>query len=297
MSVAVIAPSRSLVRLADAALLLVALVWGTSYGVAKNALGYYPVLGFLAVRFLLTAALLGPVLWRLHAPARRQAWAAGLPLGAWMLAIFLCETYGVAHTDASLAAFLISLCVVWTPLVEWALLQRRPRRALLGFVALSVAGAVLLTGAWSHGRGWGLGEGLMLAAALLRAITVCQTARLTRGRQIPALALTAVQSTVIGLGSLAFALAGPQTLPPLPTAGAFWGACAYLVLGCTVFAFFVQNWALRHSEPSRVALLMGSEPVFGALFGVLCLGESMSPVQWLGGALVVGAALWMSWRA
>ena len=38
-----------LLRGADLALLLVAIVWGTSYGVAKGALAYYPVLGFLAV--------------------------------------------------------------------------------------------------------------------------------------------------------------------------------------------------------------------------------------------------------
>ena len=42
------APSP-LLRGADLALLLVAIVWGTSYGVAKGALVFYPVLGFLAV--------------------------------------------------------------------------------------------------------------------------------------------------------------------------------------------------------------------------------------------------------
>ena len=57
------APSP-LLRGADLALLLVAIVWGTSYGVAKGALAFYPVLGFLAVRFLLTTALLAPVALR-----------------------------------------------------------------------------------------------------------------------------------------------------------------------------------------------------------------------------------------
>jgi len=49
-----------------------------------------------------------------------------------------------------------------------------------------------------------------------------------------------------------------------------------LALGCTVFAFFAQNWALKHSSPSRVELLTSSEPAFGALFTVLWLwlGES-----------------------
>ena len=123
------APSP-LLRGADLALLLVAIVWGTSYGVAKGALAFYPVLGFLAVRFLLTTALLAPV--ALRGTTAAQRWGAlrkGLPLGALLLSIFVCETYGVAHTPASRAAFLISLCVVFTPVAEWALMGQRPSRA------------------------------------------------------------------------------------------------------------------------------------------------------------------------
>jgi drug/metabolite transporter (DMT)-like permease len=178
--------------------------------------------------------------------------------------------------------------------VEWWLLGQRPARALWGFAAVSLLGALLLSGGFQGALGWG--DGLMLVAAVLRAITVCQTTRLTRHRTAPALALTAVQSGVIGLGCVGLALALPGGLPPLPTEPAFWQSTVYLVLGCTVFAFFAQNWALKFSAPSRVALLTSSEPVFGALFAVLWLHESLSPLGWLGGALIVLAALWTTAR-
>ena len=274
-------PNAHLLRLSDLMLLLVAMVWGSSYAVAKGALAFYPVLGFLALRFLITFALLLPALLRADAEQRRDALRCGLPLGGLMLAIFLCETFGVVLTQASNAAFLISLCVVFTPFVEWALLGRRPARAMFGFAALSLLGAALLSGGL-FGQ-FGLGDGLMFGAAILRALTVCMTTKLTSHRRAPALALTAVQSGVIGLGSLGLALLSPAGLPALPTNTAFWSATVYLVLGCTVFAFFAQNWALKHSSPSRVSLLMGSEPAFGALFAVLWLGESLSPLAWGGG--------------
>ena len=285
---------KHLLHLSDLALLGVAVVWGTSYGVAKGALVFYPVLGFLAVRFILTFGLLLPTLLRANRPQQRDALKTGLPLGALMLGIFLCETFGVAQTQASNAAFLISLCVVFTPFVEWWWLGRRPAQALFVFAAISLLGAALLSGGLA-GQ-FGLGDGLMLAAAVLRAITVCQTSKLTRHSCAPALALTAVQAAVIGFGSLLLALGLPGEVPPLPQNSAFWWASLYLVLGCTVFAFFAQNWALKHTSPSRVALLTSSEPAFGALFAVLWLGEGLSAAGWFGGGLMVLAALWTTVR-
>lgn len=295
MNTLTLSPPKHLLRLSDLMLLAVAVVWGTSYGVAKGALAYYPVLGFLAVRFILTFALLLPVLLRLQRQQLRDALRTGWPLGGLMLCIFLAETFGVALTQASNAAFLISLCVVFTPFVEWWMLRIKPERSVFVFAGVSLLGAALLSGGLVGDMGWG--DALMLAAALLRAVTVCQTSKLTRGSTAPALALTAVQAGVIGFGSLLLALGTPGGLPPLPVAPAFWLASVYLVLGCTVFAFFAQNWALRHSAPSRVALLTSSEPAFGALFAVLWLGESLGVMGWVGGGLIVVAALWTSaWK-
>ncbi|MCY1280233.1 carboxylate/amino acid/amine transporter [compost metagenome] len=274
---------------ADLLLLLVALVWGTSYGVAKQALAFYPVLGFLAVRFCLTFLILLPQL----RGAGRRAWAPGLPLGAALLAIFLAETYGVQLTTASNAAFLISLCVVLTPFVEWALLRQRPAPRVWPAVGLSLLGAWLLSGGVA--LQFGLGDGLMLLAALLRALAVCLTRWLTVGREVPALALTAVQTGVVGFGCLALgALALPDGLPALPQAPAFWFGTLYLVAFATLFAFFVQNWALSRSSPTKVALLMGSEPLFGALFAVFWLDERLGVAAWCGGLLIVAATLWTS---
>lgn len=279
--------ARTPLWIADLALLLVALIWGTSYGVAKQAIAYYPVLGFLASRFLLTFLLLSPALRKLNSATLR----AGLPVGLILLAIFLCETYGVAHTSASNAAFLISLCIVLTPFAEWGLLRRRPDGNALLMTLLSLGGAWLLTGGVT--ATFNLGDGLMLLAALLRACGVCLIKKLTDGKKLSSLTLTAVQSGVVGLGSLLLALTVlPGGLPALPAAPRFWGNTVYLVLFATLFAFFAQNYALRRSSPTRVALLTGSEPVFGALFATLWLNEHLNPVAWAGGALIVAASLW-----
>ncbi|WP_273948017.1 DMT family transporter [Curvibacter cyanobacteriorum] len=281
-------------HLSDAMLLGVAAVWGSSYGVAKGALAYYPVLGFLALRFGLTGLLLLPSLWRLTAAQWRDTWRCGLPLGALLLGIFLAETHGVSLTQASNAAFLISLCVVLTPWAAWWRLGERPSASAWGWGGCSVAGAALLSGGWDGDWAWG--DALILLAAVLRAWMVCETRRLTQHRPVPALALTAWQAWVVAAGCAALAWLSPGPAVPLPTAPAFWGACAYLVLACTVFAFYAQNWALRHSGPTRVALLMGSEPLFGALWAVALWQEQLRPLQWGGCALIALAVLGSSVR-
>jgi drug/metabolite transporter (DMT)-like permease len=278
-------------------LLLVAVIWGGSYSAAKVATGEVPVLQFLVLRFGLTFLLLLPALRGLAGAAWPAALAGAALLGINLLAIFVCETFGVSLTTASNAAFLISLCVAFTPLCEWWLLGERPGRAVLAAAGLSLLGAGLL--AFQHGGRSGLawGDGLMVAAAFLRGVMVCLTRRHGQRHGLPALTVTAVQMGVMAAGSglLMLAVHGP-VWPPLPRSLPFWGAMAFLVLLCTLFAFFVQNHAASRTSPSRVALLMGSEPLWGALIAVLWMGERMAVQGWVGGLLIVVSAWWVARR-
>jgi drug/metabolite transporter (DMT)-like permease len=281
-----------LLLLSDLMLLVVAVVWGTSYGIVKSALVFYPVLGLLTLRFGITFVMLSPALRSLrHADARtlRGVFIAGLLL----LGIFLSETFGVLLTRAANAAFLISLCVVLTPLVEWMLLKRRPGRIEWAAVALSLFGAWLLAG--DGAVAFNPGDALILLAALLRALNVCVTKRVMRDSTLPPLSVTAVQSGVVAFGSAAVALVfAPQQWQHVPSLAGhvpFWGSVFYLVFACTLFAFFAQNYAIKRSSPTRVALLMGSEPAFGALFAWFWLGEKISLIAWVGGGLIVVASM------
>jgi drug/metabolite transporter (DMT)-like permease len=64
-------------RLADGALLLVALIWGATFVMVKGAVTTYPVFSFLALRFVFAALVMLPLVvlrrsrWRVQAPGRR----------------------------------------------------------------------------------------------------------------------------------------------------------------------------------------------------------------------------------
>lgn len=294
-STALPAPATRLPRV-EWLLLLVAAIWGGSYSAAKIATDQVPVLQFLVMRFGLTFVLLLPALRGLAVPAWPSALAGAALLGANLLAIFVCETFGVSLTTASNAAFLISLCVAFTPLCEWWLLKVRPGGSVLAAAAVSLLGAGLL--AFQHGgslRALAWGDALMVLAAFLRGVMVCLTRRQGQRHGLPALTLTAVQMGVMTLGCTV--LMGVFQTPawvPLTASATFWGAMAFLVLLCTVLAFFVQNHAASRTSPSRVALLMGSEPLWGALIAVLWLGEHLALQGWIGGLLIVASAWWVT---
>lgn len=276
-------------------LLLVAIVWGGSYSAAKIATSQLPVLQFLVLRFGLTFLMLLPALRGLAVASWPTALAGASLLGANLLAIFVCETFGVSLTTASNAAFLISLCVAFTPLCEWWLLGERPGRAVVAASGLSLLGAGLL--AFQHGgqvSSLAFGDGLMVLAAFLRGVMVCLTRRHGQRHGLPALTLTAVQMGVMTVGAvlLMFSMPGADW-KSLPTSGSFWSAMAFLVLACTLLAFFVQNYAATRASPSRVALLMGSEPLWGALIAVLWLGEQLTFMGWIGGLLIMFSAWWV----
>ncbi|WP_018151246.1 DMT family transporter [Leeia oryzae] len=276
---------------ADALLLLSAMIWGTSYGVAKSALAYYPVAGLIALRFGLTVLLLLPRWLRLGRHQQLLTLRAGVPTGLVLLLIFLSETAGVSLTSAGNAAFLISLCLLLTPPVEWLWLGKRPAGRFWIGASLSLLGTWLLTRAATGALN--RGDMLMLVAALLRACQGCLIRRQTEGKHMDMLGLTTVQAMVVAVGALGLAMTGTG-LPALPAAPAFWGAIVYLVMGCTILAFFAMNHALATSSPSHVAVLLGSEPLWGALFATIALGEHLGISGWLGGAIIAGTALWLA---
>lgn len=269
-------------------LLLVAIFWGTSYGLTKEALAYTSVLLFLAMRFLITFICMIPVVVRDFRRGLNRDWKFAIPTGFILSAIFFCEVYGVSQTSASNAAFLISLSVIFTAFSELVINRRRVSLGLWGLAISSVVGVLLLTGSERVEISLNRGDGFILVAALLRALMVTLTKRLTEGKQISTSTLTAIQSLVVAsVAAIAAAATLPTVALTLPDSIEFWLILAYLVLFCTLFAFYVQNYAVRKTSPTRVALLMGSEPLFGALFAMLWLQESLTTLQLLGGGLIL----------
>ncbi|MFG3349935.1 DMT family transporter [Streptomyces sp. NPDC048018] len=287
------APRRA--WLTDLPVLVVAVVWGASYLAAKGITTAHTVLAVLVLRFALVLPVLVAAGWRrLRALDAAQWRGAGL-LGLILAGIFLLETYGVVQTSATNAGLIISLTMIFTPLAEAAVTRVRPSRAFLAAAALSVTGVVLLT----QGGGFtapSSGDLLMLLAALARTVHVLAMSRIKAVRSADSLSLTTVQ---LGSAVAVFAVlaAAPGTgAPPWAVALDFgpreWAGLLFLSVFCTLFAFFVQMWAVRRSSASRVSLLLGTEPLWAAAAGIALAGDRPGVLGLAGAALVLAGTGW-----
>ncbi|MGW2631921.1 DMT family transporter [Streptomyces chattanoogensis] len=281
-------------RRTDVVLLLVAIVWGSSYLAAKTAASATPVLVVLFVRYALSAlacAAVVAVVARRRGTGRctRAEIRAGSLLGVTQAAVLVLETYGVAHTSAANAGLLISLTIVLTPLLDRA--GRGGGLPPRFFVATGVC--ALAVGLLMSGSGFRTPSGgdlLMLAAAVVRAGHVALVGRLTAGSALRPLHLTAVQTVV---GSVLFLVPAAGGLPDLVHAGpAVWTELLYLALFCSVFAFLAQTWAVQRTSASRAGLLLGTEPVWAVVAGIGLGGERLTVLTALGAALMVAGTSW-----
>ena len=268
---------------AHLAVALAAVIFGTTFFVVKDALKDVGTMPFLAVRFLVGAAVLSPWIareWRQAGSALLRAGAlCGLALGSG----YIFQTAGLRFTTTSVSAFITYLLVVLVPLLSALVLRQPPSPSAAAGVVLATAGLFLLTGG---AGGFGRGEALTLGCALAFAVHILLLSRLAP--RYNAFALNGVQLAVVGLLCLVPGLAGGGYGAFTVRAAA---AAVYTGVAASAVALGLQVWGQRQVGPTRTSLLLMIEPVSAAVVGA-AIGEHLGLVGLAGAALILaGIAL------
>jgi drug/metabolite transporter (DMT)-like permease len=272
--------------MADLALLLLTLLWGTSFHLVKVVLEIASPFVFLAARFAAATGALALVWAVRRDPATRGAWRDGGLLGLFALAGFALQTVGLRYTTPSRSAFLTALSVLIVPFVARFALGRAVRASAWLGVALAVAGLALLTRPLDGGIGASvrLGDALTAGCAVAFALMIVFTSEWSPRHPLAPFLLAEVGVVLAG-AILLVPLEGPRLdLSRLPAFGA---TVLFTGLVLTAGAFFVMAWAQRRTGAVRAALIFTLEPVSAALFSSLYGGERLLWADWAGGALVV----------
>jgi drug/metabolite transporter (DMT)-like permease len=264
---------------ADLALVVAAFFFGTTFIVVQDAVERADPLSFLAVRFLIGAAVLAVVARR--RPRTERELRHGVIAGAGLLVGYVAQTVGLQYTTAATSAFITYMLVVFVPLLSYAVTRQRPHPLAIAGVALAVVGLGLLTG--GADVGFGRGEVLTLACAVAFAAHLVFLGEVA-ARHDP-IRLTTVQLATVGAACLV-----PAAVQGLALDAAALGAAAFTGVFATAVAFLAMVWAQRIVSPSRAALILLLEPVFAALLSAVT-GESITATSALGGALILLAVV------
>jgi drug/metabolite transporter (DMT)-like permease len=258
-------------------MVLLTVIWGTSFAVTKDILSVLPVALLAALRSVLSLVSL---MW--VKPDRRSI-VPGLWLGLIAAGGFISQMIGLTSTTASKSAFIIALNSLVAPLVSaWFFKHFVPRRAYVAtLIALVGLALMMLTGQ----TGVNPGDVWSLVGALFFGVYIAYVSEIANRTSV--LVVTQMQYLVMSVVTVIWAWPQLSLVPTLSTSA--WLVILYLGVMCMSVPTVLQVWAQRVVPSYLAALLFILEPVFASFFAFLLLNERLSGLDWLGAALVVAA--------
>lgn len=211
---------------------------------------------------------------------------------------FLIQFRGLQLTTVSHASLMVGTMPVI--LAVGATLFAHERLSALGWGALAVssAGGLLIALSRAHHAAGGdpsvVGDLYVVGSLVIALIWILINKNLMARH-------SAVVVTAYGLaaGTLMLAVYVPFAygLPPVHGVSVkAWLALAASGILCTATTTLLWNWGMTQVPASQAGVLLNLEPLIGSVLGVLVLQERLGALAYVGGALIVAAAVTLTMR-
>lgn len=265
--------------------LLAALFWGVSGAVAADAFAAVTPAQVAEVRAFVTTLFFVPFAWRrgVLSPRGGLVWFAAF--GANLALVNVTFYWAIDRLGVGPGAtiqFLAPIFIlIWMVVVE----RRGVAPVVWGAAVVAVTGVALITQAWQlEGGDWiGVMWGLISAVAFASYLVFGEHL----GRRYPSM-------TIVTWGfifaSVIWLVFQPLWLFPTDLAGIVWFELVWVGIMGTALPFLFEVSALRRASSGIVGVIATTEPVFAAAVAWVWLGQNLSGIQILGGAMVLGAA-------
>lgn len=269
----------------EIALVLVTMLWGSTFLIIHIAMQHSGPLFFVGVRFTI-AGLVTMLLFRKHMMGiTRFEVGAGVAIGCALFLGYYLQTHGLRTITSSQSAFITALYVPIVPLLQWAVLKRPPGLMSWIGVALAFTGLILLAGPEAGSLSFNPGEVATLAGAAAIAAEIILIGLFAK--RVDSRRVTAVQLLTAGLVSFALMPALGESIPAFSW---LWAGAA-IGLGLASAAIqLTMNWAQKSVSPTRATVIYAGEPVWGGIVGRLA-GDRLPALALAGAALIVAGVL------
>lgn len=285
--------------LARLALLVVAVIWGSTLVVAKDTTGNIEPNLLIALRFIIAFIVLGGIFFARLKQIDRGYWISGAIIGFCLFLAHSAQTIGVTDAEGmpGRSGFLSASYCVIVPFLFWLVDRKRPDlynilAAVLcvtgiGFVSFGeVAPADLQA---SNVAGFTLPDFLALLSGIFFAAHIVAVEKYSR-RKDPVL-ITIMQFLFAGLFSTITTFIKEPHALQLCQWSIVGPAVLYLAVICTALALLLQNLGQKFTDPNSAAIILGTESIFCVLFGVVYADEHITTMLWAGFVLIFVAII------
>jgi drug/metabolite transporter (DMT)-like permease len=278
-------------------MLTAVLIWGVNFTAVKLALNSMAPLAFNAVRFSLATIVTFAVLALQPRMPGASSWTRVRPRDAGRLVVLgllghgiyqVLFGYGMARTAPGNASLIMATAPIWIAVIGYLLAIERVNRVMAAGIALSFAGIALVVssgGQVSLASTNVAGDAMILGCAILWAIyTVASKPLLARLTPLELAAWTMLAGTIpLVLISIPQLFAQDWTaVPPLA-----WGALVYSAVLSVAVGYLLWYISVQRVGNARTAIYSNLTPVVAILFAWVTLGDRLSPLQLLGGLIVL----------
>jgi drug/metabolite transporter (DMT)-like permease len=288
------------------AILILYVVWGSTYLGIRIAVGSIPPFAMAAVRFAIAGlVLLGVVAVVRRGSIRRPSlreWRDSFIVGALLMGGGMgAVAWGEQTVPSGITALLIAMMPVWVAIFGRIFLgERLPRAAAIG-IATGMLGVVILVGpSLAIDRSLDpAGIVALIISPMSWAVGSLFSANRARLPKDPFLT-TGMQmfagSTVLAGASLLSGELRSFRVETITTDSLI--AFVYLTVVGSLVAFTAYAWVLRHAPLPLIATYAFVNPIVAVFLGWLILQEQVTPRQLIAGAvIVVGVGLIVAARS
>jgi drug/metabolite transporter (DMT)-like permease len=297
------------IRNARLLLLIAAALYGTNFTFVKQLGEVMPVGAMGTMRFGIAALATLP--WLVAKPRENTDMAttlaaclAGFEVGMWNSVGYVAQAVGLSgDTSASKSAFLCSLAVVIVPLIDRCVGKQLTRKQIVG-AAMAVLGVAFLElgGAPMADMSLSSGDIASLIQPVAFGVGFWKMEQAMRVHPEEASRSTAAQLFAIFLTSAVYLVAGAQgdggvPLPDMTQVTAWLtdpmilGAIVWTGAITTALTVYFETIALRTLSAADTTLIFSTEPLWGAAFASLILGEQFGAPAIAGGALILAGCI------
>ncbi len=268
---------------ANFALFFVAIVWGSTFILVKEALSISPPFSFLFFRFFSSFLLLIPFYFFYKLDLNKKVLLDGFLMGFCLFLAFAFQTFGLQVVEASITAFITGLYIVIAPILSNFILKKKPSTLSILGVFISTIGLALMTlkGSFNLSKG----QILVLICAILYSIHIIMTDYYTRIHSV--LTLTIIQLGTVGILSFPLTIFYHKKFFVSEIKPIFYISLGITSVFATVLAFLVMMAYQKKTNPTKACLIYATEIVAAAFFSFLFSGEILSFKEYLGGALII----------